>query len=409
MGTKGICFISWREAAEIVVKREHTLFDYFAKVFDKLFFLDVSNVFTTSLRYGGGPINGIDALPSKFKIVRPVNLSECKKFLKSQEMIAVHFFSEKWIDWWLYYYLKKYGIPLVYIHTKSTVVRFQFNESQNKAILTRCLTKWKENIPARFFQFMMSHGFVARVDTYFLSNRNKAEGKINDSRYNEVVLVNSYSYDNLLVKNHKVSDDYVVFLDSMLPYHGDALRFGHSFIDREAYYKNLNRVFDVIESALGKDVVICLHPRYEEENVARDFGKRRTFKYRTDEFTAKAELVLFHESSSVNSAIIYGKKTIQLTGSRFNDFIKNNCQCYQKLIPFTALDMYECDEDSIKQVLATLEINQQQYDNFLSNYIVASGQKGVSSSEQITDHISDKYGVVKKRDVYNINRAKSVL
>jgi hypothetical protein len=396
MDTKGICFISWREATEVVVKREHILFDYFAKVFDKLFFLDVSNVFTTSLKRSGGSVSNTDVLPSKFEVIRPLNLSECKNFLSSHDMIAVHFFSEKWFDWWLYYYLKKYGIPLVYIQTTSTVVSFQFDDSQHKTVWTRCLTKWKESLPARFFRFMMSHGLVAKADTYFLSNRIKAEGKINDSRYNEVVLVNSHSYDDLLIKNHKISEDYIVFLDSMPPYHGDALRFGYGLIDRESYYKNLNRVFDVMESSLGKEAVICLHPKYEEENAARDFGKRKTFKYRTDEFLAKAELVLFHESSSVNSAIIYGKKIIQLTGSQFNDFIKHNCQCYQKLIPFATLDIYQCDEHQIKDAIKRVRLNRKEYDSFLSNYITASEQRGVYSCEQVANHISRKYGIPKK-------------
>lgn len=396
---KAICFVCWGKTGEILINRDYLLHEYFAKVFDNLILLDVSNVFSTSLIHGGSAIGDTSKLSSKFKIVSPKSLSECQDFLKSDDMVVIHYFSQRWYDWWLYYYLRKYSIPLVYIQTQATVVSFHFNESQRRGILRRYLTRWKEAIPAKFLRFCMSRGFVSKVDTYYLSRRDKAEGKKVDPRYNEVVLVNSRSYDNLLEKNLEISNDYIVFLDSMLPYHLDQLRCGYpswTDLERRLYYENLCRVLDTAASEMKKELVICLHPSYDERYLDRDFGGRRAVKYKTDEFVAKAETVFFHESSSVNNAIVYGKKVVQLIGSDFNNFAKDNCQAYQKIIPFTTIDMYECTEDSIRETLRTMELNRERYETFLSNHIIASGGKGVRSCEQIADHISRKYGITKK-------------
>jgi hypothetical protein len=391
-------------SVETLVNLAGLLFEHFARVFDDVFFLDVSEVFTSKL-ISDRPDNNkaYHMLPVEFKVVCPKSLSELKDFLRSNDIVAISYFSEYWPDWYIHYYLKKYSIPLVYVHTTSELISIGHDNPQGKKFLARLWSRFLRKL--RFLSLSVFHCFTpydffgdifVRVDTLFISNKEKAEYKKNYRRYGEIVLTNSRFYDNMLVNNCGVSNDYVVFLDSMLPYHLDQVHLGLKLVDRQSYYSNLNGVLDVIESTLAKEAVVCLHPKYNDENLSEDFGKRKTIKYKTDEYVAKAEVVLFHESSAVNSAIVYGKKVIQLTGRDFNDFTKGNCEFYQRLFSFPTLDIYENDRDCIEQVVKNVKVDREKYDSFLSTYIVASGQKGVSSCEQIANHISRKYGIPKK-------------
>jgi len=398
--SKQICFIRTGDV-KTLDGLFHDLHEHFSREFGHLFFVNVNQVFTSRLFHcksvSKAEADGV--LPANFTYIAPKNLAAFKNFLTSHDLIVICHFSETWRDWYIHHYLRKYSIPMVYLDILSGVVSFRYKNLQSEAFLAR-FSNMLKFFRSRLLRKLALKIFLHDVDTIFISRRNKAEyiKNFKEGHYgkSEVVIVNSRFYDNVLSDNYQLSNDYVVFLDSMLPYHGDQLRFGFQLIDRELYYKKLNRALDTIESVLGRELVICLHPKYDEKNLQRDFGGRKAVKYRADEFVAKAELVLFHESSAINNAIIYGKKIIQLTGSRFNDFIKNNCQSYQELIPLTTLDIYECDKDSIKQVLATLEPDQQKYDDFFSNFIMASGQKGISPYEQIADKISRKYGITKK-------------
>jgi len=394
MNKKSICFICWGKTAELLVNREGLLCKYFAEVFDDLILLDVSNVFTTALVQGGSNGGRLDKLPSKFKVVSPGSFSECRNFLKSHPMVAIHYFSQRWYDWWLYYYLKKYSVPLIYIQTLSIILSFKPRASEKKSFSV-IFSRKLNSLTSRVFCCLVLRGFFSKVDTYFLSDRLKAEGKRSDRRYEEIVLTNSSFYDNILLNNYQVSNDYIVFVDSIVPYALDQVRYGYKPTDRKLYYENLNRVLDIIESATGKQVVICLHPSYNEDNLHRDFGRRKAVKYETDKFIAKAELVLFHDSSAVNSAIVYGKKIIQLIGSQFNDFVKNNCETFQKTFSFTTIDIYKSTEDCVREAVKSPKLDREKYEAFLSNFIVASGQKAVSSCEQIADHISYKYRIEK--------------
>lgn len=402
MSKKSICFIRMG-SVETIVDLKGLLFEHFAKVFDDVFFLDVSNVFTSKL-ISGRPDNdrAYHMLPAEFRVVCPKKLSELKSFLRSNDIVAISDFSEYWPDWYLHYYLKKYSIPLVYVHTISEVVSFERNSPREKKFLARFWVRFLRKLKSlslrvlrRFTSYDFFGDVLVKVDTLFISNKEKAEYKKDYRRYGEIVLTNSRFYDNMLVNNYDVSNDYVVFLDSTLPYHLDQILLGHKPIDRQSYYSNLNRVLDVIEATLAKEVVVCLHPKCKDENVDEDFGKRKVVKYKTDEFVAKADIALFHESSAVNSAIVYGKKVIQLIGSSFNDFTKRNCEFYQKLFSFPTLDIYEADRDCIEECVRNVKVDREKYDAFLSNYIITSGQKGVPSCVQIADHISNKYGIAK--------------
>ncbi len=97
---KTICFIaraSINGSVEAVINLNKSLYKHFAEAFDEIFFLDVSKVFTTALKYGGlTNTNAYDLLPSKFKVVCPGSLSEFKRFLRSYNMIVISSFSESW-------------------------------------------------------------------------------------------------------------------------------------------------------------------------------------------------------------------------------------------------------------------------------------------------------------------------
>ncbi len=398
MQKNDVCFIGYGRSIELLLNRDRILCEHFTKVFEGVYILDVYNIFTTGMlsSYATSRFN-CDDVPENIKVVCPKNLKQCKDFLKSHNMIAIHYFSQKWHDWWLYHYLKKYSIPLLYIHTLAWKGGFQLNKSKN---ILKYFLSISGLLQHRIFVRLTKWGLLPKVDTYYTAEKSRVQKVLNSKRYNEVVLVNSSFYDSMLIKKIKVSNDYIVFVDSMPPYHGDQVSCGYELMtpsERESYYKRLNWILDTIASeAGGKEVVICLHPSYNEENLQSDYGARKAVKYMTDEYIAKAEIVLFHESSAINSVFVHDKKVIQLLNSRFNDFIKRNCEVYTKLCNFPALDMYDCDEGSIRGLVRTLKVDREKYEEYLSNNIVASGEKGVCSCEQIAGHISRKYGIPKR-------------
>lgn len=387
---KAICIIRSGNV-EMNANINRALYEHLASVFEDVFYVDINRVFTTAFKQRSHIGNdAYSKLPPEFKVVVPKNLSEFRIFLKSHNLVVICFFSETWEDWHVHYYMKKYAIPVIYIYAMSPMVGFRYKKIPFAWFFNKFRSRY---LSIRIFRLFVLSGLFCKVDTLFSSQDVSRKDIERAKRYKDVVVINNGCYDNFLENKYEVSNDYVVFLDSMPPYHGDQLRYGYKPIDRELYYKNLNRVFDIIETVTGKETIVCLHPKYNEDNLKKDFGSRKAFKYKTDESIAKADLVLFHEASMINTAILYKKKIIQLRGSKFNDFLNRNCESYQKLFPFTTLDMYESSQEGIEKTVKSLEAKPKLYDDFLKKYIITSKQEGVSSSMQIANYISYKYGI----------------
>lgn len=150
--------------------------------------------------------------------------------------------------------------------------------------------------------------------------------------HNCVIPIHSFDYDryleyqNNLKKEVKETDDmselniaalsnnkrYCVFLDQGLVHHSD---FGKSIsfcpVTANNYFPSMKRFFDKIEALTGLKVVIAANPRVNYDN-RQIFGDRLIIKDKTIELVAESSLVLAHNSTSVNFAVLFDKPLLFL-------------------------------------------------------------------------------------------------
>lgn len=130
----------------------------------------------------------------------------------------------------------------------------------------------------------------------------------------KVVPINFFDYDRYIeVRAHAghglVTGRYALFLDSYLPYHSDFAFCGQRRIEPVAYYRSLNRFFNLLERARGIRVVIAAHPRadYEQQAV---FEGRKIFRLATAALVKDAEFVLLHGSTAMSFAVLNSKPLV---------------------------------------------------------------------------------------------------
>ena len=63
---------------------------------------------------------------------------------------------------------------------------------------------------------------------------------------------------------------------------------------------------------MKKKVVLCLHPSSNKLEYQKIFKEFKIVKYKTEAYLLKSYVVLFHESSITNLAILMNKKIIHL-------------------------------------------------------------------------------------------------
>lgn len=153
-----------------------------------------------------------------------------------------------------------------------------------------------------------------------------------------VIPIHSFDYDRYLEYQEKpfstVACDkpFCVFLDQALTHHSDfgkstsmgKLKFVNCYpVTAKKYFASLRRFFDMLEDKTGLTVVIAGSPRSRYDvnkngrsNNAQDlFGNRPFFKDNTIELVAESSLVLLHNSTAINFAVLFNK-TILLIRTR---------------------------------------------------------------------------------------------
>jgi hypothetical protein len=324
--------------------------------------------------------------------------------LLSKKCIVISMFSEKITDWWVYLLIRYCNVPLIYVNNFGNFINFSFKIRKNISILSSITSvyksvtgKLKRVIPDRLFYLLIVVNIFKSIDVLYISNASRSHA-INikyRNKHKETVLVNSSFYDTSIVDNFTITDEYIVFVDGMLPYHGDQINCGYSPIDKCIYFDRLNHIFSYLENKTNKEIVVCLHPNYDEKTCVEDYRGRKTIKNQTQSYIARASLVLFHDTTAIISAFVYNKKVIQLVGSIFNDFQKNLFSQYDKFKINKVDFMSDAELEKVIQD-DKLSLNRSVIDEFIASNIISSGRRNETGCSQIINDLEFRYGLSRK-------------
>lgn len=324
--------------------------------------------------------------------------------LLSKKCIVISMFSEKIVDWWVHLLIRYCNVPLIYINNLGHNINISFKIRGNASILSSIVSvyksisgKLKRVIPDRLFYLLIVINVFRSIDVLYISNalRSHAVNIKYRGKHKETVLVNSSFYDISIVNDFAITDEYIVFIDGLLPYNGDQILAGYTPIDRHIYYDRLDYIFSYLENKTNKEVVVCLHPKYDEKKCLEDYRGRKAVKDQTQFYVARASLVLFHDTSAIISAFVYKKDVIHLVGSIFNDFQKNLFDQYDK---FKINKVDFMSDTELEKVIQDDEISLHQsvIDEFIENNVVASGRKNETGYSQIINDLEFRYGLSRK-------------
>jgi len=318
--------------------------------------------------------------------------------LLNNKVVALSLLSHGVKDWSVFILLRITNTPLIYINNLSTLVVIdnKYTRGDGRLIKDVIKTHLLRTLPSIMYVIFTRIGLFQKLDTVYVSNKLDYFQFKRKKQYRRVVLVNSKSYDYFLEDDKKIyHETYITFIDSMLPYHLDQVRLGFVAIDRKKYYDSLNVLFFQLEDIFNLNVVICAHPNYKMENSEIDFGKRIVVKGQTDNYIKKSRFVLFHESSAVNTAIIYNKNVVQILSSSFNTFVKENCEVWKKIFCFNSIDLSDYSIDKFNHLFNDRGDKESELrKKFIEDNIIPSYEEGVSGHSQI---IKDMYIHYKQR------------
>jgi hypothetical protein len=136
---------------------------------------------------------------------------------------------------------------------------------------------------------------------------------------NEVIKAHNLDYDIYLELERSAiagTTPYAVFIDQDYPFHLEFAYYGTgSVVTAERYYPAVCNGLEAIAAALKLEVRIAAHPRanYEQRGRERLFRSFPIERGRTAELIRGCQVVICHDSTAVQYAILFGKPIIFLT------------------------------------------------------------------------------------------------
>lgn len=211
-----------------------------------------------------------------------------------------------------------------------------------------------------------------------------------------IINVNVRDWDNFLEQKDAYSNSwqnkYCLFIDSYLPFHPDNLR-ANLFIEPDCYYKSMNDFFDYFENKYNLEIIVAAHPKSQYDLIGNRFNNRKIVKGQTGKLVQHSEFVLNHDSSSLNYALLYGKKIIFLT----TNFINDNTGWFAWKIKALG-DLLGCpvvnidsDEEVNNCDFCDHKFSISKYDDYKFKYLTSEGTRNRCSGDIILHEIEQAF------------------
>lgn len=217
--------------------------------------------------------------------------------------------------------------------------------------------------------------------------------KIVDIYAKKIVKIHALDFDkyiNNIYENDNFNDGrYIVYLDQNIIEHPDYEKEGiipFSSKEKTEYYKEMENFFDVLEKQYGCEVIIATHPRANYKG--KIFGNRKMIAGNTSRLVQSAELVLTHDSTSINFAIIYKKDILLLTSEALRNHLGDFTLKFERRFNFKVIDISSICENDYIQVYRYSE-NIKTYDDFRNMLIKEEGTTSSSFFECVLNSIAE--------------------
>ena len=179
-------------------------------------------------------------------------------------------------------------------------------------------------------------------------------------------MAKTFNKDKKLIINTK----FAVYVESTIAHNGDQTILGANAakINREKWFKDLNKFFKFIEKHFRLKMVIAAHPKINHKKIKKRYENRRVISNKTKELIIKSNLVLFERSSAINYIIKYNKPAIMIHN---NDTISTsyNSQIQKGFSKLTGIKNINIEDFSVINFNKLFLIDKKKYLKFYKKYM----------------------------------------
>ena len=185
-------------------------------------------------------------------------------------------------------------------------------------------------------------------------------------------------------------DSFAIFLDQNRPFSSDPIEYrARNSVDPNLYFTRLARLFDRIESELGLEVKIAVHPRAAYAGDASLFRGREMISGKTAELVRDSRLVVAHTSVAVNFAVLFRKPTLIVATEDMLELQVWHRLWHLRMAHALGLELQMFDDPDQVELSDALNLDGDAYDEYERDYICDVPLPEKPFWHLVTDQLSD--------------------
>jgi len=250
------------------------------------------------------------------------------------------------------------------IETKTSILKrtaLLIKKIRHKYLIRSYFRILKNYLLKKIFNFNYFHYFYSGLESQPYKN----------FTYSHVLDYNQY----LEIKSDKIEKklkNYIVFLDQAYNSHPEhAFLKSPNFLSKN-YYDELQLFLNNIEKLFNRKVIFCAHPRSKKDSLYLQNFKNVKYN-KTAEYSKNADLVIGHDSISLNFPILFKRPIllVKVSGMELTNKL-NNLKLTSTMLGCGIVDI---KEKNLNKDLICTKVDSQKYDKYISKYIKFSGQE----------------------------------
>ena len=313
----------------------------------------------------------------KINIFQPRNKNEFLEFVKNKKIIALDCLGKKFENFKLRFLIKKPNIHLILLLDSGNISNEDNIDGWNTEYKKFILLKKINKIIYRLFILL---NLFPKTQLYFESRKKISENYINSKirkfikkfpflkfliNFKKVYKINSGAYEDYIkfTKQDKVDSKKIIFIDGNYNHPDIAAREGINI--KQKYFKHLKTKFFLIEKIFKKKIEICLHPSSNKREYQKFFKRFKIYKGKTREKIIKSDMVLFHESSSIMSALMSKKKIIILETDLLGKYLSKRISSYKKILGLPSIKLEDNIDFKKSDIVKKIELSKRNINMFV--------------------------------------------
>ena len=255
-----------------------------------------------------------------------------------------------------------------------------------------------KNIILNKIYLRLNRSFFNIKEADFFYVKSKQENKVKNhnlfGKNTKIIFGHHRDYDKYLdflkIKKRINKKKTALFIDQGVPYHPDNLEIGVLDLKEQNYYKSINKFLIKLKYKYGYFIEISAHPKVSLNRTKKNFKGFKVKQYETISQIYNSDLVITHDSTASNFAILFKKKLLFIT----NNLLNSQPYPFKATFEFFASRLKKkvinIDQLDFKKFNAETKIIKKNYKNYERKFIKYKGQN-IHHASIITNYIKKHY------------------